>query len=949
MSDTVAEVRITGDATGGIAASQQAGAAVAEATALMKAKLAEAGMSARAAMTTVAESMRGVGTATEAAATKVAASAGVIAGATERMKVAAEGVRGHYERAAGGMEMLNRAFLAVAAVMAGGALFKETVGDTIKLTSEVRQLSKSLGISLEAASGMHVALNKFGISTDTVTTAGQKLARQMKMNEKGINAMGVETRDAQGHFRNLQEIMMSGIEALRGYKEGTDRTMAGQALFGRGAGDVAALLKLSNAELAEGAETAKRLGLVIGTDGVEAMMKYKVAQNEMRETFEAVKVAIGNAVLPALIEFGDWLKDHGAAVVEGFRAVIHLLSEAISACATVVHALWEVVSTAVTAIGDIVAAVIGRDAVNHFLTFQNVLKALAILIIGVKTTVVAGIQMIGAAIENLIGWLKQLGAVAAAVLGFGSWGDVISGWSKGIDAIAGKAEEAVARVKATVAKGQAEIDALNAKPRAGGGAAGGSGLSGTRDFTPAAKGGGKRKGGKAKGGGGAGKEVDRVTDWEQGLSERKLALDAQNDADNTFREMSKAEEAAYWRAILARADLSAKERKQVQGKYLAAALAEKKEHFQAMIAAEQAEMQEARTNGDRRVEIARQIEGQIARAYGAESKEAQQAKRERIRVEQEVAAQRIEAAKVASQRIADAEVAVVDVEQAAAEHRVAMGRETQGQLIAAERAFEDRRFAIKRQALVRNLALLAQDPTASPAKKAEIDKAIEALEAGHQKRMTDLTYKAELQRTSRMRGGIQSVSSAWGGALARMATLQAGFAGTIQSLWQGLVGSVTQMLAQMIEQYLAKWLASLLIKKAAGKAAAAGDISAEVAKAGAGGTASMAAAPFPMNMGAPAFGSAMAAAAAAFAPAASFDVGAWNLPGDMVAQVHKGEMIIPAPFADDLRRNGGSVGGGDTYHIHAVDGDSMRRLLRRNASAVGEAAKLHRRNGGSLK
>jgi hypothetical protein len=55
------------------------------------------------------------------------------------------------------------------------------------------------------------------------------------------------------------------------------------------------------------------------------------------------------------------------------------------------------------------------------------------------------------------------------------------------------------------------------------------------------------------------------------------------------------------------------------------------------------------------------------------------------------------------------------------------------------------------------------------------------------------------------------------------------------------------------------------------------------------------------------------AAAAAFAAVAAFDsltaldVGAWNLPSDMPAQLHAGEMVVPANFADGLR---GAMGGG---------------------------------------
>lgn len=60
------------------------------------------------------------------------------------------------------------------------------------------------------------------------------------------------------------------------------------------------------------------------------------------------------------------------------------------------------------------------------------------------------------------------------------------------------------------------------------------------------------------------------------------------------------------------------------------------------------------------------------------------------------------------------------------------------------------------------------------------------------------------------------------------------------------------------------------------------------------------------------------AAGATVAGMASFDVGAWNLSRDQVAQVHEGEMIVPAKngMADQVRSmlSGGGSGGGDTHY-----------------------------------
>ena len=120
--------------------------------------------------------------------------------------------------------------------------------------------------------------------------------------------------------------------------------------------------------------------------------------------------------------------------------------------------------------------------------------------------------------------------------------------------------------------------------------------------------------------------------------------------------------------------------------------------------------------------------------------------------------------------------------------------------------------------------------------------------------------------------------------------------------------------------------------------------------AGAQGVASFAAAPWPIDMGAPAFGAAMMAEALSFGAMASAAGGWERVPADgMLTELHRDEMVLPKRIADPMRnlaRNGGgNGGGGNTYHIHAVDAHSLLSLAKRNP-AVFRAALAHAgRNG----
>lgn len=73
----------------------------------------------------------------------------------------------------------------------------------------------------------------------------------------------------------------------------------------------------------------------------------------------------------------------------------------------------------------------------------------------------------------------------------------------------------------------------------------------------------------------------------------------------------------------------------------------------------------------------------------------------------------------------------------------------------------------------------------------------------------------------------------------------------------------------------------------------------------------------------------------------SFDVGSNNIPNDMVAQVHKGEMIIPAAQAAQMRNGNG--GGGvvvqQTFTINAGVSAEVRNQVAQAAPLIANAAK----------
>ncbi len=107
----------------------------------------------------------------------------------------------------------------------------------------------------------------------------------------------------------------------------------------------------------------------------------------------------------------------------------------------------------------------------------------------------------------------------------------------------------------------------------------------------------------------------------------------------------------------------------------------------------------------------------------------------------------------------------------------------------------------------------------------------------------------------------------------------------------------------------------------------------------------------PAAAGPAAAGQATVLAAGAALP--SFDTGAWDLPADMVALVHRGEMIVPAGVAGQIRDGAGGGGAVSvTHHAHfnvtAMDARSVGRFFRDNGKTILGAINDSARKGAHL-
>lgn len=755
---------------------------------------------------------------------------GFLRGFDQAVNGAAKGssaIKSVVEGVAGSFKGLLDPLKAVSAAFAGGVFFKEAIDEAKKLVGENMGLARSLGITGTEASALNTALGDIGSDSETYIGAFQKFAKQVKTNEDGLRAMGLQTRDSNGHLRDSNTLFTEALQMVGRYKPGLDQTTAAMTLFGKGVDDAMKLQKLNSKVIDEAREKNEALGLTLSQEGLDAVKAYNAALNDVGDVFSGIKNAIGQAVMPVFTRLSEWFSAIGPAAVTVTKVAVTSLTTAFMGLLNGVEIVWETVLSFVYTVAEPIRA-LGEGLVH---LVQGDFKA---------------------ASDAMLGWT----------------GNVSKRWSDTMDRITQKSQ----RTKDDIVK-------LWSK--------------GTEVAVPG-------KGKETMGDFDKNKDKSRLPQWEAELAQKRVILEREGAMEGQFRELSKTQELAYWNDLKARKDLTEKEKTELARKSAETEMASIKERLQAQLDALQTEAAAYRSNTEEKLRIERQVQGMYqagTKEYEASAKRITEIQRQAAEQERQIQQSRVDAGR-------QARLQALELEQQTLDTALQLGVVTQGEVLAAAQQFEERRTAIVREALQQRLADAQADPDRNPVEIERINREIEQLEMQHQLALGQIRGAAIVDSQRHVTSTLGSIESGWAGLLQKLSTGTL----TISGFIKGVFTTVAQAIISTLAKVVAQWMVQQVAMKVFGKALTLGKLGEEAAKAGAGGVASMAAAPFPLNLSAPVFGAAMSAAAMSFAPLASAENG-YDIPANInpIVQAHAKEMVLPAAQADVIRdmANGG--------------------------------------------
>ncbi len=238
-----------------------------------------------------------------------------------------------FEMMGAGVEKAIGTIAAISAVVAGGEAFKKIVSETITWDLETGKLARTMGITTQQASVYKVAMHAVGIDQDVMAQAAMRMAKTLNTNSDAYKKIGVDIDGMRKSGASNVDIMLATIQALDQYKGGLDKNAAAQTIFGRSWGEMQQIQKMSPEIIEKAKEETEKYNMAIGPENVARAREYKMVQAELQFAQEAMAHAVGQLLLPRLIDLGTWFAEKGPSAVAAFRVSLDVAEKTITSLA----------------------------------------------------------------------------------------------------------------------------------------------------------------------------------------------------------------------------------------------------------------------------------------------------------------------------------------------------------------------------------------------------------------------------------------------------------------------------------------------------------------------------------------------------------------------------------------------------------------------------------------
>ena len=297
--------------------------------------------------------------------------------------------------------------------VAGGLL--ATGKNAIQTADDLATLSKRSGLSTDMLQKFAYASDMVDVSTDELVGAMTKMKKNMGDNPAAFEALGVSVTNADGTFRNLEEVFYDSLAALSQIGDETERDLAAMDLFGKGADTLATIIDDGGVGLQEYGARAQELGLILSEDTIGKLTSTGDTIDEMKARATATLTEVGAQLLENLAPTIDTIVEKIGEVVAWLGTLDSDTLNTILVVAGVIAAISPVaglIAGITTAIGGVTSAI-------QFLLANPIVLLIAGIVALVTLIATKGehikeiLNKVDGFLQNIFvkDWSKQFGAL----------------------------------------------------------------------------------------------------------------------------------------------------------------------------------------------------------------------------------------------------------------------------------------------------------------------------------------------------------------------------------------------------------------------------------------------------------------------------------------------------------------------------------------------------------
>ena len=297
-----------------------------------------------------------------------------------------------------------------------GGLSVGAIGSFLKgaidAADETFNLSQKVGIAAKDLGGLQLAFKQAGIDSGGMQSALVKLSKNVVDGNAAFGAMGVQLKNTDGSLKGSKQVLSEVADVFQDMPDGIEKTALATQVFGKAGADLIPMLNGGAEGLAEMADMAERLGLVIDDKTAASADQFNDTVELLGMSLQGVGRQVAAEMLPTLTRLAGSLLD-SATKGDALKKVAAILSTALRGLYTVAVGIVEIFNTVGKAIGGTVAAVVAALS-GDFAGARQILSESA-------SDIKAGWSSTAASIANA--WEESADgsiASAAAIVGAGS-------------------------------------------------------------------------------------------------------------------------------------------------------------------------------------------------------------------------------------------------------------------------------------------------------------------------------------------------------------------------------------------------------------------------------------------------------------------------------------------------------------------------------------------------